>query len=1091
MKAEQTLQEFRCSAEPYESCKYILENSKDPLAQFHAIAAIRDASIREWDSVLNPEYRIFIIQYLLSKSLENVENVSALVVRQLGSCTATLLKRIWGDLEKYERESVLSRIANMTLQEHSSLSAKSGAVELMRAVVTEFNPYTSSQLGLPLEYHYECKKDLELNFLPTILQWALSCAHLACEHNNIGLECALCTSSLSLISALLLWDTSNVENYGRISDINIQVRPPEIWREILFGASTGETVWPLHFLNQLSSGIRTGHFKDDALRASYFQVLNNLASMHGHIFLNDNGRSLITESRYSVPEHLRNIFHLFLPDLVTLETISASSCNLHDLGSQEEMILGACRALGLIAATHPLKDIVHAMELGELGGFPKPERIFQTISNCTINLLSLSKGGNDVVEDCAQMMMETWVEFSTAYDLRSCLRNLYEPFCSCQGIVFQSFTHKKLYEVCLDVYSDEEDFEGEEEAYSDSLLSGLACIGRCSHRCSLPFLIEYFEGSKRKLQLAVSEGLDLSVPLEELCWLLRISSYVLADTGEGETPLVPQIYVEEVFKCDVNENLVVRLSKIILNLAMDLRTSIGTLVTSSRLMEELCKALGRWSDSYLLPECKSVDFQIEWNGYIFTSMVEGVSVLNLLVELATLCFAKFPGDRTLHLCACQNLLKPIIKYEKVRELLTQTTAWQDLMKNYEQDLDFVKALEGEVQIHLTTAICTGVHSQEYTSKIVNWQINKVSLCVSLPRTEFHAPEIITRTYNALSSLRGVARSSCVKSHTIMFHAIKNIFPVCLEILELSKDHMTIYNNVLELAADIVEYHGPFLSDDQSRALFSWVIEIIRMHAANKIIHHVKDALLTCTIFEDECDALVSLIRLLTQVTNAETCRHENIATTVFLGVESVMPLLTVEHLKVPAVRKSFFTLFGYIIEVYTSKIMDLSSESLASFMEAIAFGVEIQDDPETSSAVFEAIAALSRYSILSRSKNCSSVAANDHTQIEGKAPLLFLYDKIMSRILYDDSSWNTIDLASEPVLYLMAHDPGLYIQFLEGILLRNPIINLTMQQKATMALEELNTGVLSSLSLDRPARNTFRSVFKSSVFKLRSVVKKR
>lgn len=29
------------------------------------------------------------------------------------------------------------------------------------------------------------------------------------------------------------------------------------------------------------------------------------------------------------------------------------------------------------------------------------------------------------------------------------------------------------------------------------------------------------------------------MPLEELCWLLRMAAHVVADSGEGETPLAP------------------------------------------------------------------------------------------------------------------------------------------------------------------------------------------------------------------------------------------------------------------------------------------------------------------------------------------------------------------------------------------------------------------------------------------------------------------------------------------------------------------------------------------------------------------------
>ena len=34
-------------------------------------------------------------------------------------------------------------------------------------------------------------------------------------------------------------------------------------------------------------------------------------------------------------------------------------------------------------------------------------------------------------------------------------------------------------------------------------------------------------------------GADTSTALEELCWLLRMTAHLIADPGEGETPLPP------------------------------------------------------------------------------------------------------------------------------------------------------------------------------------------------------------------------------------------------------------------------------------------------------------------------------------------------------------------------------------------------------------------------------------------------------------------------------------------------------------------------------------------------------------------------
>ncbi len=42
----------------------------------------------------------------------------------------------------------------------------------------------------------------------------------------------------------------------------------------------------------------------------------------------------------------------------------------------------------------------------------------------------------------------------------------------------------------------------------------------------------------------MSAGQDPSVVLEQLCWVVSMAGHVLADAGEGETPLVPLAVLE-------------------------------------------------------------------------------------------------------------------------------------------------------------------------------------------------------------------------------------------------------------------------------------------------------------------------------------------------------------------------------------------------------------------------------------------------------------------------------------------------------------------------------------------------------------------
>ena len=1090
--AEKTLQEFRSSPQPYDACKYILENSKDTAAQFQAVTALRDASMREWETVLNGEARFALINYLMSMCVQDTSDRAAVVIRQLGACAGTLMKRIWGDLNSNEKESILGQIANITSEHQSSAVAKCRAVELMVAVVVEFNPETAGEMGLPWEYHYQCKIDLEMNFLPKVLNWALRCAQSTCEHAVLGQDMGLCSASLSLLSALLAWDSSQSENWTRRKDINSQVRPPESWRETLLGQPGSR--WPLEFLHDLVSAFcRNNALRESPIMFTFLQLTNNLASMQGTIFLDEGRRAslgLSPSSMSSSVGHIRNLLKLCLPILTQLEgNVSAISSYV---SANRDLALGMCRIFALLATTHPLKKFAEALIEDNIG-LPDGNSLLIKLGSITNAMVYDIQRGNDACEECLEVLVEMWTEYSSDFDLHAHLGPLYEQFCQCTSSVFNALKDKEIYEVSRDVYSDEQDYEGDEEAYSDSLFSGLAAIGRSSCQYSIPILIESFEVSIHHLQQSISNGSDPSVPLEKICWLLRMISFVLADSGDGETPQVPQILIDTILRHNSNENAVIKLSSSMLVFGMDVKGAVESGIASSRLVEELCKALGRWSETYLLPDCKDAAPGLNWTEFIFSSNKEGAPVVNLFCELALLSLPKYLGDRALHLAICHNLLKPLVKYKGLRAVVSQCSAWNKLIYLYLSESPEMKSLDAEVHFEIANAVCTCYststdnQAMQYIRDLVAWHGNKLIASGSMKKDVFSRPENISYTVNALSGFRGAARCSSSTCHEIIMQGMSQCFPAILQILKQSKEHRNIYNAILDLAADIVEYHSAFLNDSSSTLLFTWAMEIIQVHSSDKINFSIKSAGLVGDHFEDECDALVSLIRLLTQITGAETCRHEDIVAAVLTGIQSIIPLLTAEHLKLPPLRQSFFHLLAYMMEVYASHVAKLPPDAFISFLKAIAFGLKVEDDCETSSAVFEAVAAFAKFS-LSSQLHGNITGMSENILIDGKHTLVFLYDIILAQIVFEDAGVGSIDLASEPVLYIMAHDSEFYSEYFRHKVL-NAVQNHHSQEKILSACDELKSSVLQNTSVDRNARQRFLLIFKSCIIRIRRMVR--
>ncbi|KAL6581174.1 hypothetical protein OROMI_007097 [Orobanche minor] len=92
--AEATLSSLSQSPRPYQTCQFILGNSQSANARFRAAGAIRDAAIRDWES-LEPANRSGLISFCLCFIMRNARSPEGYVLVKVASVAAQLLKRGW------------------------------------------------------------------------------------------------------------------------------------------------------------------------------------------------------------------------------------------------------------------------------------------------------------------------------------------------------------------------------------------------------------------------------------------------------------------------------------------------------------------------------------------------------------------------------------------------------------------------------------------------------------------------------------------------------------------------------------------------------------------------------------------------------------------------------------------------------------------------------------------------------------------------------------------------------------------------------------------------------------------------------------
>ncbi|XP_023642132.1 exportin-4 isoform X5 [Capsella rubella] len=300
--AEATILSLHQSPQPYKACRYILEHSQVPNARFQAAAAIREAAIREW-SFLATDDKGGLISFCLSYVMQHANSSEGYVLSKVSSVAAQLMKRGWLEFTPAEKEVFFYQI-NQAILGSRGLDVQFIGINFLESLVSEFSPSTSSAMGLPREFHENCRKSLEQNFLKTFYQWAkdaaLSVTNKIIESHSSVPEVKVCNATLRLMYQILNWEFRYSKGGTRAS-INvfsdgirpdnasarktecIIVQPGASWCDVLLSSSH------VGWLINLYSSVRQkfdleGYWLDCPVAVSARKLIVQLCSLAGEIF---------------------------------------------------------------------------------------------------------------------------------------------------------------------------------------------------------------------------------------------------------------------------------------------------------------------------------------------------------------------------------------------------------------------------------------------------------------------------------------------------------------------------------------------------------------------------------------------------------------------------------------------------------------------------------------------------------------------------------------------------------------------------------------------------------------------------------------
>ncbi|KAL2942733.1 Exportin-4 [Bienertia sinuspersici] len=542
------------------------------------------------------------------------------------------------------------------------VDVQSTGINFLESLVSEFSPATSTAMGLPREFHEQCRMSLELDYLQTFYSWsqeaAVGVTDRIVKSDSEVPEAKVCTVAMRLMLQILNWDfrysfgdsvKANVDSFSakathdaadsRRSECNL-VQPGSSWQKILL--LSGHVGWVLNLYGALRHKFSLKvYWLDCPIAVSARKLIVQLCSLSGNIFPADN----VQMREHHLVQLLSGIIQWVHPPDVVSRAI--------ECGKSESELLDGCRALLAVATvTSPFMFDQLLKSICPFGTIT----LLSSLMSEVVKALMLTDTDEETWSWVARdILLDTWtavlvtkktpmmvamsIEFSMAVDGGGCgLCSKYEKVrvmgkllelsgvrwndCAVlpsessfgdsslpvDGInaaasLFVLIVESELKTASATAYNDNDsnDYLQASIFGMDERLNSYGLIARASIEYSVPFLTKVF--LERIAQLHQARGKsDPTAILEELYSLLLISGHVLADEGEGELPMVPEaVQMHFLDTREGDKHPVAVLSSSILHFAeQSIDPEIRASTFSPRLMEAVIWFLARWSRTYLL-----------------------------------------------------------------------------------------------------------------------------------------------------------------------------------------------------------------------------------------------------------------------------------------------------------------------------------------------------------------------------------------------------------------------------------------------------------------------------------------------------------
>ncbi|XP_029154631.1 uncharacterized protein [Arachis hypogaea] len=1054
------------SSQPYKTCKFILENSQVATARFQAAAAIREAAIREW-GFLSADDKRGLISFCLCYTMQHASSPDVFVQAKVSSVAAQLMKRGWLEFTTAEKETLFYQVNQAILGIHG-VDVQFAGIKFLESLVSEFSPSTSSAMGLPREFHEQCRRSLELDYLKIFYRWtqeaASSVTNKIVESDYAVPEVKVCTAALDLMLQILNWDFRCNTNDTKVNVFSAGIRqdgdsprrseyhlvqPGSDWRDVLI--SSGHVGWLLSLYSALRKKFSCeGYWLDCPIAVSARKLIVQFCSLTGAVFASDD-----------VKMHEQHLLQLLSGIIEWVDPPDAVSRAIESGKSESEMLDG-CRAL--LAIAHVATPYVFDDLL-------KPMRPFGTLTFLSmlmsevIKVLMTSNTDEETWSwEARDVLLDTWTALLTPINMISANALLPSEGIKAAANLFGFIVECELRMASASAFNDEGDADYLHASVSamDERLSSYSLIARASVDVTIPLLHGVF--SERVARLNQGRGIvDLTETMEELYSLLLIIGHVIADEGEGEIPLVPNAIQTQfvVNAMEADKHPVIVLSSSIIKFAEQCQNpEMRSSVFSPRLMESLIWFLARWSRTYLMSSDGNGDKILDSGHHpehsskkallsFFGEHNQGKPVLDIIVRVSLVTLISYPGEKDLQGITCYQLLHSLVQQKHICIHLVTLNSWNELATAFstEKTLFLLDTAHQRSLAQTLVRSASGMRNLDTSSQYVRNLMGHIATYIveMSSKSNFKSiaqqPDILLSVSCMLERLRGAASASEPRTQKAIFELGFSVMNPILVLLEVYKHESAVVYLLLKFVVDWVDGQITYLEAQETASVVNFCMRLLQLYSSHNI-GKISISLSSSLLSEAKTDMykdLRALLQLLSSLCSKDMIdfssdsieiQGTNISQVVYFGLHIVTPLISMDLLKYPKLCHDYFSLLSHVLEVYPETFAQLNNEAFAHILGTLDFGLHHQD-ADVVTKCLRALQALASYHYKETSNGniglgTHATGLKDSNGNFQEGLLSRFLRSLLQLLLFEDYSSDLTSVAADALLPLILCEQSLY-----------------------------------------------------------------